>query len=240
MKIDVKMLNLLGLLALVVVLGLGAIGIVMPLYEKVEDTQTQLDQERDMNENFRFKLISLTEAETRLDEVEKNLAVLREHLPDGQQTDTVVAIIDDALELSGAVIGSHQIAEATLFAPRGSDGGPASEEPVAQNDPESQIAEIDPEHLADLPPEVVAELQGTGTAEQRVEQQQAEVVLDLNVTGEAQATQFLDALGDGGRNLLVTSATMSESEVEGFGYALQVTLTIFFFDTGGSSGGDTE
>lgn len=231
MKLDVKMLNLLGLLAMVVVLGLGALSIVMPLFDRVQATQSLLDQERNTNENLRFKLTALTSAEQRQAEIEDHLASLRVQLPNGPHTDGLVSIIADALDASGAFIQQHELAEATLFAPRGAEAPLPGETPEATADsPESQVAGLDEEHLEGLPEDLIAELEGSGQAEALPEQQQVEVTIKLAVTGDAQATEFLDALGAGNRAFLVTSSAMTESEFEGFGYELTVTLMMFFYD----------
>lgn len=234
MKLDAKMVNLLGLLALVVVLGLGALGIVMPLYENVETTQSELDQARDTNENFRMKLVVLTDAETREAEIEKNIAALSAQLPDGAQSDTALKIIADALDLSGAAPASHSFSDAMLFVPRGGDAvDPASAAPAENSgDDAADISNIDPEYLQDLPPDVLAAIEGNSQHEAVQQQQQIDIEMTVNVTGDDMATQFLDALAVGPRSMVVTSATMSEGSEEGYPYDLSFIVSIFYYGTG--------
>lgn len=232
MKLDAKTINLLGLLTLVVVLGLGAISIVMPMYEGVQTAQTQVYAEREAKNNLQLKLTVLEKSEARQDEIEQNLESLRAKLPNGPESDTVLETIADALESTGVVIASHSVADATLFAPRGEEiaAAPSGEGSPPPADPAVSTSEdIDPEDLADLPPEFVDELQSS-SQQVAPEQQQAEIVLEVNVTNAENAAAFLDALGQSPRALLVTGAEMTDSGVEGLPYQLTVALSTFYYD----------
>lgn len=224
MKLDAKMVNLLGLLAMVIVLGLGTVGIVMPMYDGVQATQTELDSQRATNNNLELKLTALTVAEKRESEIKANVDSLRLKLPEGQAGDTALQAISNALELSGAMIVKDDFAAAVPFAARGSEEGtnggtPTETEPVAETNsgPESPEASVESPAAADVSP--------VGEAE-RV---QSEVTLALGVSGHEMATQFIDALAHSPRALLVTASELTDDETEGMPATLTVTMSIFYY-----------
>ena len=88
MKLDNRMLNLLGLLAIVTVLGLGVVSLIMPMYQGVQKASDELSLAKQTNESFRAKLTQLTEAEGRKADIEKSVAELRKEVPDNVQADT--------------------------------------------------------------------------------------------------------------------------------------------------------
>lgn len=229
MKLDAKMVNLLGLLAMVIVLGLGTIGIVMPMYDGVQATQTELDSQRATNNNLGLKLTALNVAEQRETEIQANVDSLRVKLPEGQAGDTALQAISNALELSGSVIINDEFAAPLAFSVRGSEesdngGTPTETEPVAGNDSEQDAPGAPAETPVETPaasPEV--------PPQSEPERVQAEAILTLGVTGHEMATQFIDALAQNPRALLVTSSELTDDEVEGMPATLKVTMSIFYY-----------
>ena len=104
MKLDARMLNLLGLLAIVAVLGLGVVSLIMPMYQGVQNASGELALAEQTNEGYRNQLAQLAEAEGRKAEIEKSVAELRKEMPDHVQADTVLQVIAAATTASGAVL----------------------------------------------------------------------------------------------------------------------------------------
>lgn len=224
MKLDARMVNLLGLLAMVVVLGLGAIGIVKPLYAGVQSTQAELESQRSTNGNLELKLTALNAAQQRESEIGANVASLRAQLPEGQEGDSVLQAISDAVTASGAVIVEDSYASPVPFVPRGSEEDvPAAETPA-------EPAPADGGESAGATDEVAQEPGAPSVATGQPVQLQSEVTLRLGVTGNEMAAVFTDALAQSPRSLLVTSAAMTDTEVEGHPYELTVSLMIYYYD----------
>lgn len=229
MKFDARMLNLLGLLAIVVVLGLGTISIVMPLYEGVQNTENELSTAHASNDSYRMKLVALTSAEQRKAETEASVATLQTMLPAHAESHTVLEVIANAFESSGAVISKDVFAPSTSFSPRiapTEDGVTAEPTPEPAADTPTQTPE-DPGAAGGAAAQPAASSQGSGDNPAR----QIEVTLTVSVSDAAMATRFLDALAAGPRALVVTAAFMSDGSTPGMDYDLEVTLMAFYYET---------
>lgn len=138
MKLDVKMVNLLGTLVVVAVLGLGAVGIVMPLYEQVQVANGQIGEAELANEGYRTQLTALADAESRQAEIEENVATLRAELPGGIEADTAIQVIEHAMNSTGARIESDTFSEPVPFSPRVTPGGELASADDAES-PKQQV-----------------------------------------------------------------------------------------------------
>lgn len=238
MKLDAKMVNLLGLLVIVAVLGLGTISMVMPIYEGVQDSSDQLETVEQTNDTYRIQLAQLTEAEGRKSEIEKSVEKLRQQLPATVQADSALQVIAAASEATGAFIDRDAFTVATPFAPRtgAEEEGAAQAEaaPAPPADPgtaaegASEATETDADATVDAGTEVPAE----PPADPR---QQVEIELVLSVQDTTMATAFLDALRAGPRSVLVTSAVAERGSahvVTGWEGTLTVKLLVFFSENG--------
>ena len=235
MKLDVKMVNLLGLLVIVLVLGLGTVGIVMPLYGNVESTSDQLFGVEQTNDTYRSQLSVLTEAEARKSEIEASVQELHRELPDSIQTDTALQAIADASASSGAFMEESNFSEPAAFTPRTAievDGTPAD----APSTGDTAAAETATTPTVEGSGEAAA-ADDTAASEQANAdpRQQVEVELVISVPDQGMGVAFLDALRSGDRSLLITSARLERggsNPVTGWDGKLTVNLTIFFYQSG--------
>lgn len=236
MKLDTRMLNLLGLLAIVTVLGLGVVSLIMPMYQGVQKTSDELSLAEQTNESFRAKLTQLTEAEGRKAEIEKSVAELRKEVPDNVQADTVLQAIADASAATGAFIDASTFGEPTAFAPRtaATEDGAAPAAPAPPSDPGTGEGDA----AASAPPadgaDATAPPADAGTADAGPEQQ-IEIELTLSVENTAMAANFLDQLRAGSRSLLVTSAIAEKGSahtVTSWEGTLKVKMLAFFYENG--------
>lgn len=235
MKLDTRTMNMLGLLAIVVVLGLGTVSIIMPMYQGVQSTSEQLSLAEQTNDGYRSQLTALAEAEGRKAEIEQSVAALRLEMPDNVQADTVLQVIANASAATEAFVESDSFAVAAPFAPQtgvGENTAPSSApappaDPAEGSDPSAEAGGA--ETSAGAPPADAAA--GPGP------EQQVEIQLTVSVRDTAMATSFLDQLRAGPRSLLVTSATLSKGGahvVTNWDGTLKVTLLAFFYESGES------
>lgn len=236
MKLDTRMLNLLGLLAIVAVLGLGAVSLIMPMYQGVQSASDELALAEQTNEGYRNQLAQLAEAEGRKAEIEQSVSELRKQVPNSVQADTVLQVIADASAATGAFIDSSAFGEPSAFAPRTEateDGIAPAPEPTpdpAAADAAAGTGEGDAASTGGAAaPAASAPTAGP--------EQQVEITLTLSVESTAMAANYLDLLRSGSRSLLVTSAIAEKSSahsVTGWEGTLTVKMLAFFYETGES------
>ena len=238
MKLDARMLNLLGLLAIVAVLGLGVVSLIMPMYQGVQNASGELSLAEQTNEGYRNQLAQLTEAEVRKAEIEKSVAELRKEVPDSVQADTVLQVIADASAATGAFIDTSAFGEPATFTPRAeaTEDGAAPSAPAPPPDPgASEGAAVAGAPASDgAGAAAVTPPADAGEATEGPERQ-VEIELTLSVENAAMATSFLDQLRGGSRSLLVTSAVAEKGgahTVTNWEGTLKVKLLAFFYETG--------
>lgn len=237
MKLDTRMLNLLGLLAIVAVLGLGVVSLIMPIYQGVQNASNDLSLAEQTNQGYRNQLAQLTEAEGRKAEIEKSVAELRKEVPDNVQADTVLQVIADASAATGAFIDTSTFGAPVAFAPRTevTEDGAAPAAPAPPPDPGATGSDA-AEGAATSGADAAAAGQpvDTGAAEAGPEQQ-VEIELTLSVESTAMAASFLDQLRAGSRSLLVTSAIAEKGSahtVTNWEGTLKVKMLAFFYESG--------
>lgn len=234
MKFDARTLNLFGLLGVVAILGLGAVLVVMPLYEKVQIVESELDAARDSNVAYQNSLIGLHAAEARQDEIQANVEEMRERMPAELQQYTALDVIVKALDASGAVITSDSYGVPEAYLPRvgvGEDESAAP--PAAATTPPATDPTSEDVDAASAQAEAAQATQTQPSSEQEP-RQQAVATVNVEVESPEMATHFLNQLSAGPRALLVTAADLSRPSVEG-PYTLTVTLTMFYYGTGAQS-----
>lgn len=236
MKLDARMLNLLGLLAIVAVLGLGVVSLIMPMYQGVQNASGELSLAEQTNEGYRNQLAQLAEAESRKAEIEKSVAELRKEMPDNLQADTVLQVIADASTASGTFIDADSYAAAVAFAPQlGVQGEEVpSSAPAPPPDPAADTASGAGAESADTTGADPAAPAEGGSAATGPEQQ-VEIELTVSALDHAMATSFLDQLRAGPRSLLVTSAVFEKGSahtVTGWEGTLKVKMLAFFYESG--------
>lgn len=238
MKLDNRMLNLLGLLVIVAVLGLGVVSLIMPMYQGVQNASSELSLAEQTNDGYRNQLAQLTEAEGRKAEIEQSVAELRKEVPDTVQADTVLQVIADASAATGAFIDASNFGEPAAFTPRTevTEDGAAPAAPAPPPDPGASGGDATAGAVA-----AGAESADGGAAAVPVDaaaagpEQQIEIELTLSVENTATAANFLDQLRSGSRSLLVTSAIAEKGSahtVTNWEGRLKVKLLAFFYETG--------
>lgn len=227
MKLDARLLNLLGLLVIIAVFALGATSIVLPLFEGVRGAQEEIAADELRNEASRTKLTELQAAEERRGEIEQSLAALRAQMPATAKTDTALQVIENALASSGAVVRSVSFGETAPFTPRTPTGdeAPAAAAPAtppetdtSSSDASTETATADPATEGDASSEVALDTEW-----------QIEVTVSVAVPDEAAALIFLDRLRSDSRILLPVEATFSESEDADTGFAHKLDVKLFAF-----------
>lgn len=237
MKLDARMLNLLGLLAIVAVLGLGVVSLIMPMYQGVQNASGELSLAEQTNEGYRNQLAQLAEAESRKAEIEKSVAELRKEMPDNVQADTVLQVIADASTASGAFMDADSYAAAVAFAPQlgvAEEEAPSSA-PAPPPDPAADTASGAGTESFDAAAGAGAAASSTDGSTAASPEQQFEIELTVSVLDHAMATSFLDQLRAGSRSLLVTSAVLekgSAHSVTGWEGTLKVKMLAFFYESG--------
>ncbi len=236
MKLDTRMLNLLGLLAIVAVLGLGVVSLIMPMYQGVQSTSGELSLAEQTNEGYRNQLAQLTEAEGRKAEIEKSVAELRKQVPGNVQADTVLQVIADASAATGAFIDSTSFGEPTAFTPRvepTEDGAAPAPAPTPDPAASDAAASGSADGASGAPTDGAAPPQAA--TEAATPDQQIEITLTLSVENTAMAANYLDQLRAGSRTLLITSAIAEKSSahsVTNWEGTLTVTMLAFFYESG--------
>lgn len=236
MKLDTRMLNLLGLLAIVAVLGLGVASLIMPMYQGVQNASGELSLAEQTNDGYRSQLAQLTEAEGRKAEIQRSVAELRKEVPDNVQADTVLQAIADASAATGAFIDASTFGEPTAFTPRTevTDDGAAPAAPAPPSDPGTGEGDAAASAPAADGADATAPPADAGTAGAGPEQQ-IEIELTLSVENAAMAANFLDQLRAGSRSLLVTSAIAEKGSahtVTNWEGTLKVKMLAFFYESG--------
>lgn len=222
MTIDKRTLNLLGLLVIVAVFGLGTLLFAKPMLDGVLAANREISTTEQTNQQYQTKLTELVAAEDDREQLERNLAKLRQELPATPETGSVLQVIENALAAQGLQIQSYTVGESFDFAPRLDPNAEEGAQPAAPV-----------EEPAPAPSEAAAATEdpaATGSAPEAVPtepRQQFEVTLEVSVLDEATATAFLDALQRGPRLLLVTAANVERAVGEEAG-TLSVTLQVFY------------
>lgn len=228
MKIDNRLLNLLGLLVIVGVLALGLTSIAVPILERVQSAQGEIATDQQNNDALRARLAELTAAEQRQAEIEESITELRKQLPESAQTDTALQMIENSLLSTGAAVRNVTFGEPAAFSPRAPYGEEGTTVPstAPATPPADDTAQ--PDAAAEAQPEQ-AEQPSTDA------RQQYEVSLSVVVPDEATALAFLDRLRADTRIMLPVEAALSKGSDSETGYEgkLDIKLLVFFYQTGG-------
>lgn len=224
MKIDKRTLNLLGLLVIVVVFGLGTLLFAKPMLDGVLAAQREIATTEQTNQQFQTKLTQLIAAEGDQAQLERDLAKLREEMPANAETGSVLRVIESALVDQGLQIESYSVGESFDFTRRVDPN--ADEETQAAAGATDQAVPGDVTVSADT---AASDSEGNAIAPapSTEPRQQFEMTLQVAVPDEASATAFLDALQQGPRLLLVTAANLQQASGEGTS-TLAVTLQVFY------------
>ena len=227
MTIDRRTLNLLGLLVIVAVFGLGALLFAKPMLDGVMAANQQIRTTEETNQQYQMKLSALVTAEKDRAQLERQLAELRTELPATPDTGSMLQVIEAALAAQGLQIESYSVGESFDFAPRvdpNADEEAAQAAPAETSAPAPEDAAAEATATADATATDAAAAPEVAPTEPR---QQIEVTLEIEVPDEAAATAFLDALQAGPRLLLVTAAT-TQAPTAGESGSLSVTLQVFY------------
>ncbi len=227
MKIDNRLLNLIGLLVIVAVLALGLTAIAMPIFERVQIAQGEIATDQQNNDALRARLAELTAAEQRQGEIEDSIAELRKQLPESAQTDTALQMIENSLISTGAVVRNVAFGEPVPFSPRAAYGEQGTAAP--------STAPATPPADGTEQPDAAAEAPAAQSSTDA--RQQYEVSLSVVVPDEATALAFLDRLRADTRIMLPVEAALSKGSDSETGYEgrLEVKLLVFFYQTGGGA-----
>lgn len=235
MKLDARMLNLLGVLVLVAVLGLGTTQIALPIYEGVQTTESDIEAQRQTNAALQTRLVELDEAEQRRPEIIAGIADLRAALPENQQSASALQMIENSLVSTGVFIDGHSVGVPETFVPR-IDESPGAAELAAIAAASAETEAAAEEEAAAETPEGEAAPPADPAAAGPVDgpQQQIEFTLELSVPDEPTAIAFIDGLRAGPRLVLPTSAEFSRGstphQVTTWEPTLTVTMLVYAYE----------
>ncbi|WP_449282383.1 hypothetical protein [Leucobacter sp.] len=230
MRIDSRLLTLLGVLVIVAVLGLGTVLAGLPMYARVQAAQQEIVQTQATNATLEGRLAELSRAKERRADIEAGIETLREQLPARPESDTVLQVISDALTAHEVFPKADRFGDSVAYAAQtgwAPDGeavaetpapAPEATEETAVEDSADGNAAEDAAPAAEAPAEPPAD-----------PQQQIEITLEVAVPDEPTATAFLDSLRSGSRLLLVTGATLEREEDQETGMQGKITVTMLSF-----------
>ncbi|MBO1901115.1 hypothetical protein J4H92_04025 [Leucobacter weissii] len=229
MRLEARLVNLLGLLVLVGVLALGIVLIALPMYERGQEANREIADSEQINAGYRAQLGVLNDAEARRGEIERSIAQVRRQIPEGAEYDSALELIENALEEEDGFVKLTAFGEPADFAPRpdptadeGDDGEPAPPADPAAEDPAAASG-------------TEAPAAGAADAEPPADpRQQIELTIEIAVPDVVTATAILDELRAGPRLLLVTSAKVEREEDEERGMEGRLTVTAQIFNRTGA------
>ncbi|WP_404432427.1 hypothetical protein LG299_00385 [Microbacterium lacus] len=196
-----QLINVIGAIAVIAILAIGALVIALPLYLQSLTTSAQAMQVAQTNSLYQVQVDGLRAEEERFDEIEADVADLRMQIPATTRADDVFEIVANAATATGVTIDSIVASDALGWVPRtdivvpppGVDGG-ATEDQTTE---ETTDGTGTPDAAADTPTSP-----------------QLSVPFSIAVTAAdaAQAVAFLDALGTGPRLIAISSSTIALSD----------------------------
>ncbi|MHA3684331.1 hypothetical protein ACXR2W_08750 [Leucobacter sp. HY1908] len=233
MKIDAKLLSLLGLMVIVGIFGLGIAAIGLPMYEGVQRSQAEIAEAQQNNATYEARLIELESAKSAQGEIEASIAKLREELPASVDSASIADAIGAAMTAHGLIPTLTTVGKPVPFTPRTDP----LEEGAAPVDPAPDTAaDTDAAEAVEAAEDVAAGEAGEASAGAPAEapgdpRQQSEIVLEVKAPDQAAAVAFLDALGRAKPLLLVTATDYQPDDTgtaeEAFVGKLLITMTTF-------------
>jgi type II secretory pathway pseudopilin PulG len=228
MKLDSRLLTLLGALVIVAVLGLGTVLAALPMYGRVQSAQQEISQTQATNATLDARRAELSRAKERQAEIETGIATLRKQLPTRPESDTVLQVIAEALTAHEVFPRTDRFGDSMPYSARtgSSEGEQPAAAPAPAPEPTPEAAEEDGAAAEDA---AASQAEAAAAEPPSDPRQQIEITLEVGVPDEGTATAFLDTLRSGSRLLLVTGATLERSEDQETGMQGKLTVTMLSF-----------
>jgi len=113
-----QLINLAGVLIVAVLIVAGVALIAMPLYSESQSTDAQTQTVAGSNAVYEQRIVRLTEAQSRIDEIDAALADLRTEIAASAQLDDVYRLISTSAKDVDMRIESIEVGEAAAWVPR--------------------------------------------------------------------------------------------------------------------------
>lgn len=202
-----QLINLVGALVLILVVAVGVILGVLPLYLNSTSTNAEADQVAQTNATYEVQVASLRRDEERFDEIEASLRTLRTEIPMRGDLDDVFELIASAAATAGVTITSASAGDAAPWTKRtGTEETAAAPAPPATTDP----ATSDPS-TTEAAAETGAEPAPAPAPETDSLEKEVPFTIVVESVDTAATTRFIDALGAGPRLVAITHANLVES-----------------------------
>ncbi|GAB2839201.1 hypothetical protein ACFQ0P_12695 [Microbacterium insulae] len=234
MNVPRQFVNLIGAVVVVAILALGITLIAVPLYSDSQTIDASRREVAQTNDIYAVQVAQLSSANERIDEINADVATLRAQITPILALDDIIEIVLRSAEANGAAIESVTVADIEAFAPR---PGAAAEDATARataSDPtapteedqtavDESAAETDAAAADDTTDAAAAETAETPPAEAESPQSQVPLTIEVTVESAARAAAFMDALGQGPRLIVPTSAKLDAGRLIITAYALMRT-----------------
>jgi hypothetical protein len=239
MNVPKQFVNLIGAVVVVAILALGITLIAVPLYSNSQTIDASRREVAQTNDIYAVQVAQLSSANERIDEINTDVATLRAQITPILALDDIIEIVLRSAEANGATIESVTVADIEAFAPRpgaaaedataratASDPtAPAEEDQTAVDESAAETDAAAADDTTDAAGTETAETPPAETPPAEAESPQSQVPLTIEVTVEsaARAAAFMDALGQGPRLIVPTSAKLDAGRLIITAYALMRT-----------------
>lgn len=209
-----QLINLIGAVAAIAVLAAGILLFALPAYSQSRSTHAEADTVAASNAAQQTLLSDLQAQAAQMDQLEAEVAVLREQIPGDPQGDDVVLLAAEAAGALGATLRSVSVGVSEPYSPRVSE----TATDTAGTDTDAAAADA-------VTTDGGATTGGTVAAEGSATEQ-VPITVSADVADIATATAFVDALRNGPRLVAITQATVTEGGESGA--SVTVTLLAFY------------
>lgn len=208
MNLPKQLINLVGIVVVAGVIVAGLALVALPMWSGAQTTEASVRSVAQTNDVYAIQVDTLVAADSRMDEITRELAELRREIAGDPQLDDVFEIVVAAATGTGAVIESVTAGEIAPWTPR---------EPVTAIGEASPSDAPPTEEPSPEPDEAVPDAEGTVEGGEQSAptdglppQQQVPVTIEVTVVDAAAAAAFVDALGRGPRLLAPVDATLDD------------------------------
>lgn len=237
MNVPKQFVNLIGAVVVVAILALGVTLVAVPLYSNSQTIEASRREVAQTNDIYSVQVAQLSSANERIDEINTDVATLRAQITPILALDDIIEIVLRSAAANGAAIESVTVADIEPFTPRpgaaagdataratASDPTAPAEEDQTAVDEAAADAEGDAAAADDSAADDASGAAGTETAETPAEgespQSQIPLTIEVTVESAARAAAFMDALGQGPRLIVPTSAKLDSGRLIVTAYAL--------------------
>lgn len=241
MSIPKQFVNLIGAVVVVALLVLGVTLVALPLYTNSQTVDVSTSQVAQTNNVYGVQVAQLSAANDRIDEIDANVATLREQITPILKIDDIIETVIVAAVLNEASIENLTVAEVEAWTPRvGSAAADASMLATASDPtaPQTQEQTATDDSVGTTTEDVADAADGAAPAaddaaaetpapapetDAESPQRQIPITIEVKVNTAAQASAFMDALGTGKRLIVPTSGKYDAGTLMVTAYALMRT-----------------